>query len=166
MIIIEENDTRFYSDHSTLPGAGLGCFAKELIKKGDYLEVIGVMVKKGGVADKCTHYAMRYKFAGSKLDTKIIPLGFAGLVNHTDDKLLQNVEIRNVRGLQKRSLDASEIVYMAIRDILPGEEVLGNYGEIIDIEIKKIAENQRFYDKNRLDWEKFVSYNLYGLAEL
>lgn len=33
MIIIEENDKRFYIEKSTLDHAGYGCFTKELIKK-------------------------------------------------------------------------------------------------------------------------------------
>jgi SET domain-containing protein len=155
MEIIEETDNRFYIAKSTLPNAGFGVFAKEAIKKDDWLEVIGVMVKKGGIADQCTNYASKYKFASSKFDAKIIPIGYAGIINHTTDPILQNMDLVRVKGLRKRSPHASEIIYKAIRDIEPGEELLGNYGEQIGQEIEKVSE-----------WETFLDYNLYNLKTL
>ena len=47
MIFVEETDTRFYIKESTLRNAGYGCFTNTLLKKGDWLEIIGVYVKKG-----------------------------------------------------------------------------------------------------------------------
>lgn len=166
MIFIEETDTRFYIDKSTLPNAGYGLFAKVKIKKGDWLEVIGVMVKKGGIADQCTHYAKRYKFAGTKDDSKIVPMGYAGIINHTADPVLQNMELTCERGLSKRSEHSSEVVYKTLRDIEPGEELLGNYGENIGKEIEKVANNISYHETMKSDWEMFLSYNLYDLKRL
>lgn len=63
MYVVEETDYRFCIKTSTLPNAGLGCFAKEKIAKGECLEIIGVLVRCQSPADRCTHYANRYKFA-------------------------------------------------------------------------------------------------------
>ena len=41
MIVVEETDNRFYLKASTIKDAGMGVFAKEPLKKGDYLEIIG-----------------------------------------------------------------------------------------------------------------------------
>ncbi len=165
MITIEENDERFYIDSSTLPNAGYGLFAKVPIKAGDWLEVMGVMVKKGGVADTCTHYAKRYKFAGSKGDAKIVPMGYAGIVNHIDGER-QNVEIRRIPGLNKRNVNSSEVVYYFIKDVEVGEEILGNYGEQVGEEVKKLVEASDYVEKNKKDWEEFLEFNLYDLRRL
>lgn len=166
MIFVEETDTRFYIDKSTLPNAGYGLFAKVKIPKDDWLEVIGVMVKKGGIADQCTHYAKRYKFAGSKDNSKIVPMGYAGIINHTADTSLQNMELICEQGLSKRSEHASEVIYRTLRDIEPGEELLGNYGEDIGKEVEKIASNISHHDATKSDWETFIGYNLYDLKRL
>lgn len=166
MILIEETDPRFRYDESTLPNAGFGCFAKQLIKKGDWLEVMGVMVRQGSVTDLCTHYARRYKFAGTKADAKIVPMGWAALVNHTNDKTLQNCEIRHIRGLKKRSEHSSEIVYYFLRDVQPGEEVIGNYGDQIGGEVQQTLENVGYAEANKADWDLFLSYDLYDLKRL
>lgn len=168
MYIIEETDTRFYIDKSTLPNAGLGCFAKELIKKNDFLEIIGVMVRNGSIADKCTHYAMRYKFAATlKKEAKIVPLGYGGMVNHTDDPYLQNVQLAYLdRGRTKRSEHSTQAAYLALRDIQPGEELLGNYGEDVGREIEKFNENVDQINNEKYKWERFLKHNLYGLKDL
>src|ERR1035438_10007846 len=125
MIILEETDTRFYIDKSTVPLAGYGCFAKVLIKQGDFLEIIGVQVKTDSIADNCTFYAKRYKFMSSSgKDYKIVPMGFGGMVNHTDDKVIRNVQLVCILVTSKKT---KEVVYQALRDIEPGEELLGYY---------------------------------------
>jgi hypothetical protein len=164
---VDETDTRFCIKTSTLPNAGLGCFAKVPMKKGDWLEVIGVYVRAGSPADHCTHYANRYKFAGSdKQDAYIVPMGYGGMVNHTDDKTLQNCELRIVKNLSKRSQHCGQVVYLAIKDIGEGEELLGNYGELVGKEIEWATKKAETIDKHEEDWKTFLSYDLYNLGML
>lgn len=60
MILVKENDDRFYIKKSNIPDAGLGVFASKDISKGEFIEIIGVMVEKDSVADLCTHYSNNY----------------------------------------------------------------------------------------------------------
>lgn len=166
MLIFEEHDKRFYVDKSTLPDAGYGLFANVPLKSGDWLEVMGVMVKKGSISDLCTHYARRYKFRGSKGDASIIPLGYAGIVNHSSDSEIRNCVLTNIPGLSKRSEHSSEVVYQFTRDIMIGEEIIGDYGAVAGGEAEKIAENYSVVKENSKDWGEFLSYNLYDLPRL
>jgi len=166
MIAVEETDLRYYVKESTIPNAGYGLFAKEPLKRGDWLEVIGPVVKKGGVSDKCTHYAKRYKFAALNLDFKIVPMGYAGIVNHTDDPTKQNCELTVLPDKQLRNPYASHVVYLFIRDIAVDEEILGNYGEDISREIKKMSENAAFHEENGDQWGRFLKHNCYDLKRL
>lgn len=162
MNFVEETDTRFYIKESTIPNAGYGCFANTFLKNGDWLEVIGVYVKTGGIADECTHYARRYKFAGSpKKNAKIVPMGFGGIVNHTEDPNLQNCKLEYVAGLNRRSQDSGQVIYRFIRDVLPDEELIGNYGPDIGGEIKKMNENVDFLDANVTEINRFLKFDLY-----
>jgi hypothetical protein len=164
MNFIEETDTRFELKESTLPNAGWGCFTKEYLKAGDWLEIIGVYVKVGGLADQCTHYAKRYKFAGSpKKNAKIVPMGFGGMVNHSDDPNLQNCQLEYVPGLSRRSEHSGQVIYRFIRDVLPGEELIGNYGPEIGQEIKQMNENIDFVDHHQAEIDRFLKFGLYNL---
>lgn len=166
MNFVEETDKRFYIKESVLPNAGYGCFAKEFLKKNDWLEIIGVYVKNGSIADQCTHYAKRYKFAGSpKNDAKIVPMGFGGMVNHSNDSSLRNCRLEYCPGLSKRSMNAGQVIYRFIRDILPDEELIGNYGPDIDGEIQKFNKNVDFANENIIEIERFLCFDLYGLKE-
>lgn len=139
MIVFEEDDDRFYITQSTVNLAGNGLFAKRAIKKNEWLEITGVLVHRESVADQCTYYANSYKFAanvkikGEKINISeflIVPLGYAGIVNHTKDKKEQNVEIRYLGDeYTKKSLHADKAVYWFIKDVSAGEEILGHYGE-------------------------------------
>ena len=167
MYIVDETDTRFCIRTSSLPNAGLGCFALEKIPKGDYLEVIGVLVRCNSPADHCTHYANRYKFAPrEKYTAYIVPMGYGGMVNHTDDAALQNVELRWVKNMPKRSQHAGEIVYMAIRDIEPDEELLGNYGEAVGKEVRWYQDNSQIFAQGQDVWQSFLELDLYNLGIL
>jgi SET domain-containing protein len=155
MIEIEEKDDRFYVSQSTQPGAGRGLFASKRIKKGDDLEVIGVLVDRGSVADLCSSYADEYKFAADYADSfkkHIIPMGYGGIVNHANNKRDQNVEIRYVKR------EGEEIcVYHFIRDVEKNEEVLGDYGE----EFRRARGASE--DK---EWGSFLELGLYNLGKL
>jgi SET domain-containing protein len=166
MIFIEEKDERFYIDVSSIPNAGYGVFAKVPIKKGDWMEIVGILVKRGGIADVCTHYARRYKFSGKTNDAKIVPMGYAGIVNYIDDPKKQNCEIKRIPGLKKKNEHSSEMVYYFIRDIGVGEEILGNYGERMGGEVKQLIESTEYVEKNQSDWEEFLNFNLYDLKRV
>ena len=173
MFQVEETDTRFYIKESTIPKAGMGVFAKVPLKKGDHLEIIGVRVVTKGIADECTHYANKYKFAArGKFNKKgerttdfsqmIVPMGFGGIINHAPSPAQQNVEIWYRNGSTKNNA-AGTAVYRFIRDIEPNEEVLGNYGEqwqgIMDWAGNKAEEIKD-------DWETFLAHDLYNLGQL
>jgi len=167
MHIVEETDTRFGLMPSSIPNAGMGCFAMEDLKKGDHIEVIGVYVKRGGPADKCTAYASRYKFSGNnKQEMHIVPMGYAGMINHTDDKKLQNVELEYVPGLSKRSSDAGQVIYRFVRDIKSGEELLGYYGDDKNKEIKWLTDRSSYHDEKGNLWKEFLALDLYNLGLL
>ena len=89
MVTILDNDERFYVAPSTIPGAGKGLFARVPLREGDSLEVIGVFVPAGSVSDACSGYADRYKFRVG--DLLLVPLGFAGMVNHSKHPNMEKV---------------------------------------------------------------------------
>lgn len=174
MIFYEEKDTRFYIKESTILEANKGLFAKEKIYKGDFLEISGVLVKRESIADLCTHYANNYKFAArvkrlanGKIDigdNVIVPLGYAGIVNHAKDKASQNVEIRYIKRTKKNE-NSDDAVYYFLRDVDKDEEILGNYGDSWDSMLKWINESTK--DQQCIeDWEKFLMFDLYNLGSL
>ena len=153
MMVFEETDERFYIAKSILPYAGLGVFAKVKLPQNSFIEVTGVAVKVGGLAEQCTHYADAYTF-GAAGNLRIIPLGFAGIINHTNDSKLQNAEL--IRLLDhKPSQHALDVVYRFIRDIEPGEEIIGHYGEKRGEQVQE-----------ECDWYTFLSYDFYGMKRL
>jgi SET domain-containing protein len=157
MILVEEKDERFYIKESTIENAGLGVFAKQDIKKDSYLEIIGVMVNVNSVADKCTDYAKNYKFAANfsdKFDRHIIPMGFGGIINHTENPNFQNVELRYIKHTSSNNA-AGSAVYYFIKDVKANEEILGNYGQLFELKM-----NEEKY------WQMFLDLELYNLKQL
>jgi hypothetical protein len=157
MIFLEENDKRFYLNKSTIESAGVGVFASEDIPKDSVMEILGFMVGVGSAADQCTNYAKDYKFAANfegKYDRHIIPIGFGGMVNHTQDSNLQNVELRYVRH-SSSNVAAGSAVYYFIKDVKKDQEILGNYGQQFEL---KITEEEY--------WQRFLDLELYNLKQL
>ena len=113
--ILDETDDRFEIRASTLPGAGLGVFARVDLPAGATLEIIGVLVRRESISDRCTHFADHHKF---RLDDRLlIPCGFGGLVNHSAEPNLEKVI-------------AGDSVYLrTTRPIAAGEEVFFRYPE-------------------------------------
>lgn len=113
---MNEIDTRFFIARSRIPDAGYGLFAAHPLKAGDALMAIGILVDRDSLADRCTAYADAYKFrVGNQL---LIPIGFAGMVNHSSDAA--NLE---------KVIDGHELSLRALRDIAPGEELLFEYSQ-------------------------------------
>lgn len=177
MHLIEEKDDRFYIKTSTIPDAGLGCFAKELLKADDWIEVIGVYVKKSSAADRCTHYAHNYKFMGTpdviiagkefKNDPYyIVPFGYAGMINHSEDVNQINCLLTFESSLKKRSEHAGCVIYRFIRDIQQDEELIGNYGNLAGEELRVIGERASLFNKQRDDIGEFLELDLYNLGLL
>jgi hypothetical protein len=171
MYLIEENDTRFYIKESTIPGAGLGVFAKCPLKTGDFLEIIGAQVEVGSIADQCTHFADKYKFAATgkikggkrviEHTRKIVPFGYGGMVNHAPTPEQQNAVI----DYHKTPIQpaAGQAIYRFTRDIERDEEVLGNYGEHWQNMLAWAGNKAVDVDR---DWETFLAYDLYNLGRL
>src|SRR5436305_14517537 len=86
---LDETDDRFEVRESTIPGAGLGVFARADLPAGATLEVVGVLVRRGSVSDRCTHFADHHKYRVG--DNLLVPVGFGGLVNHSADPNLEKL---------------------------------------------------------------------------
>ena len=120
---IEEKDPRFYISDSLIPGAGSGVFANTNIKKNDFLRIIGICIKSKTIADLIGIFIKKihiYCFANAEVPGILIPMGFGGMVNHTDDITKRNCEITHIGG---------DIYYVFTKNIEKDEEILGNYGE-------------------------------------
>jgi len=109
----DETDDRFELRPSTIPGAGLGVFARIDLPAGATLEVIGVLVTANSISDRCTHFADHHKFrVGDKL---LIPLGFGGLVNHSLEPNLEKI------------IEGDRVHFRSLRPIAAGEELFFRY---------------------------------------
>ena len=98
-----------YVKKSTIPGAGKGLFAKTAIRRGSRLKISGVLIRKKSLADQCTAFADPYKFrVGAYL---LIPLGYAGMVNHSVTPNLKKV------------IQGKTVYLEALRPIRTGEEL-------------------------------------------
>jgi SET domain-containing protein len=172
MITIKEKDTRFYVKESTQQDAGMGLFASVDILAGSSLEVIGVMVDRESISDTCTSYSNSYKFAADyanslgSIKKHIIPMGFAAIVNHANEKKDQNVEIRYIKKGQEQVC-----VYYFIKDVKKDEEILGNYGDKWWQSIRNINEwtkkiNSSDSKEEDEDWDSFLELGLYNLRNL
>lgn len=113
--MLDEQDDRFYVDTSTIPDAGHGLFARVPLAPGARLEVIGVLVARESVSDRCSHYADTHKFRMN--GALLIPLGFAAMVNHS---IAPNVE---------QLAERDRMYLRVLRPIAAGEELLLTYGE-------------------------------------
>lgn len=170
MILFEEKDDRFYIKKSTIENAGLGLFAKTKIKKHSYLEISGILVKRESIADQCTNYANSYKFAAKVTregelinigEYLIVPMGYAGIVNHSSEN---NVEIKYLRDYIKRNQHSGEAVYWFIKDVEPDEEILGNYGDAWNGLLDWV--NKTKSEETHENWKEFLNLDLYNLGSL
>lgn len=167
MILVEETDTRFYIEKSTIPHAGMGVFAAQSIRQDDFLEIIGIQVKCDSLTDQCTEFAKDYKFAARKkdYDRLIVPLGLGGMVNHAPTTDEQNVEIRYMPN-SKKNANASGAVYYFLRDVDKDEEVLGDYGPQWKDTLEWAGKAASVADELQDDWTAFLEHDLYNLGML
>ncbi len=167
MILMEEKDDRFYIKESTIPNAGMGLFAKVPIKAGSILPIRGIQVQSGSMVDQCTAYARDYKFAACdrKTNRYIVPLGFAGMINHADHPRDKNVEIR-ASATHSADIFTGKMIYYFLKDVEPDEEILGDYGEFWAGVFNWAQQHRPKIKVTEEDWQTFLSYNLYSLGEL
>lgn len=167
MILMQEKDDRFYIKESTIPDAGMGLFAKVPIKAGSTLPIRGVQVQAGSAADQCTAYARDYKFAACdrKVNRYIVPLGYAGIVNHANCPGNKNVEIR-ASYIHQTDDFTGKMVYYFLKDVEPDEEILGDYGEFWAGVFDWTQQHRPKEKVSEEDWQTFLSHNLYSLGEL
>ena len=119
MPTLEEVDHRFYVGESTIPGAGRGLFARQPLRVGDRLEVIGCLVESGSAADSCTHYADEHKFrVGDRL---LVPFGFGGIVNHSVD------------GNMEKIIEGERLYLRVTRPVAVDEELFFTYSEYAQV---------------------------------
>jgi len=114
-MLSEETDTRFEIRNSTIAGAGRGLFAKVPLEEGSRLEIIGIFIVSGSIADECTRYADIYKFRVG--DYLLIPAGYGGMVNHSAQPNIAKII-------------AKQRVYLqTLRPIAAGEELFFRYSD-------------------------------------
>ena len=110
---LAECDDRFELRLSTIAEAGLGVFARVPLPTGATLEVIGLLVERESISDRCTHFADHHKFrVGDKL---LIPVGFGGLVNHSIEPNLEKV------------FEGDRVFLRSVRPIAADEELFFRY---------------------------------------
>lgn len=114
-VILDEPDERFCAAPSTVRGAGDGLFARVPLRAGDRLAVIGAVVRRDSVSDRCTAYADAYKFRAG--DLLVIPCGIAALANHSPTPNLEKV------------VEGGAVFLQLLRDVDAGEELCFAYSE-------------------------------------
>jgi len=112
-----QQDNRFRIKKSTIPFAGLGVFANTVLPEETKLHVDGIVIQKNSTADICTAYANKYKFK-LKENLLLIPLGWAGMVNHS-----------NKPNMFKLVKNNGKVFLVTNRDITPGEELFWKYSK-------------------------------------
>lgn len=113
-MLVNEEDGRFYVADSTIPAAGNGLFTKVPLSKGDRLEVIGVIVRRDSISDRCTHFCDHHKFRVGE-DLLLLPLGFGAMANHSLSPNLLKVS------------EGDRVYLEALRDLAANEEVFFTY---------------------------------------
>ena len=114
-MVMTEDDDRFVINTTTIQNAGNGLFARKLLEKGERLEVIGVLLRAGSVADLCTQYADCYKFRVGEF--LLIPVGFGGMVNHSIEPNMEKV------------IEGRTVFLRTNRVVQAGEELSFRYSE-------------------------------------
>ena len=91
---------------------GHGCFATELIKKDEIVEICKVLPIRG--AQVFTDYA----WLDTRTMRRVLALGYGSLYNHSFEP-----------NIQRHSHGDEFFKFIALRDIEEGEEILVSYGK-------------------------------------
>jgi hypothetical protein len=98
-------------------GMGRAVFAGRRFRKGEIIEVCPVVPVGAKFAKKCLGEVLdHYLFYWPKGETAVV-LGWGSIYNHSDEP---NADFRPRKSRQ-------ELVFRAVRDIEPGEQILVNY---------------------------------------
>ena len=164
----EEKDNRFYIYKSKETNGGNGLYASCNLKKGDFLEIIGV-IAKNEETKRCIDYTKNYVFM-TKEGEWLAPTGYGGIVNHASNPSNQNAKITYIEDM---------VAYKFTRDIAKGEEILGCYGYSFanvlaiynlfegDGDIGHWTSKCELHGiKNRKYWKKLEKYNIKSLRFL
>lgn len=131
MIEVHELDENFYVKQSNLENAGQGLFAKNDLPLGYQLEVVGVVVRKNSAAEACTRYARDYRFGLTETEW-IIPTGWAGVANHSDET-------------NSKLVSSNGKLYLEMtKNIKANEEIVYQYADAAQIRINVNSKGQGF----------------------
>jgi hypothetical protein len=86
------------------------------LEAGAKLAVLGVLIERGSLADECTQFADAHKMRVGESGL-MIPLGFAGMVNHSLDP---NVE---------KQVEGTTLYLCTLRPIAAHEELFYTYSD-------------------------------------
>ena len=104
------------------PGKGLGVFATELIREDEIIEECYLITIPDNaflfITELFTDYRFNWPKAGKTLE-QVLPLGFGCIYNHSDNNNAIWVDHPTEKLFQ----------FIAIKDILPGEEICTYYGD-------------------------------------
>jgi hypothetical protein len=82
---------------------------------GDRFAVIGILVPADSVSDHCSAFADHHKFRVG--DEVLVPLGYGGMANHSDEPNLLKV------------IEGDRTYLVALRPIAVGEELCHRYND-------------------------------------
>lgn len=116
---INEKDNRFKIKTSSIPNAGKGLFANKDLKANDYLFIHGATIKVGSIEDDCTEYANNYKFTLPNCKEYIVPIGYAALINHSENP-----------NCVLETIGKERLILRFNRNINKDEELFFNYGNV------------------------------------
>jgi SET domain-containing protein len=104
------------------PGKGLGVFATELIREDEIIEECHLLTIPDNallfVGELFVDYRFNWPKKGKTLE-QVLPLGFGCIYNHSD----------NNNAIWKDHPTEKLFQFIAIQDILPGEEIYTYYGD-------------------------------------
>eukprot|EP00602_Paraphysomonas_sp_CaronLab_P005770 CAMPEP_0185033988 /NCGR_PEP_ID=MMETSP1103-20130426/23456_1 /TAXON_ID=36769 /ORGANISM="Paraphysomonas bandaiensis, Strain Caron Lab Isolate" /LENGTH=428 /DNA_ID=CAMNT_0027570461 /DNA_START=21 /DNA_END=1304 /DNA_ORIENTATION=- len=138
--------TDIYTDHSDIPLAGKGVFARKAFKKGEIVSISPALVLPRHSVVKANDHSVliNYCICSPGSDAAIMPIGLAGMFNHGgsranlemawyewSDPSTSSEESRltwDIARLEKLPYAPLDIKYVASRDIAVGEELLISYG--------------------------------------